>query len=720
MKKNRVFGILLSLALMLTMMPALSQTAYAYDYAETWSKDQTVSTSREINGDVSVTNDIILRIAKGATLTVEGVIYAPGKKVTVKGPGKLVVNAPNDNNAFTGNIIVKGAVVELNGGKGRDEDFANNGGKGIYGGAIVDDGSLIVTGGDGGNGASAGSGGSGISGDLTVNGGSATVSGGDGGSGTEPGSFGKAVEGSLSDTTVTTFEESTDNDQWNTVIGTTSSKQFVRAIGPDPVSVKLDVGAGYASLFTDAVLADLVDYKDKDDEDIKIDASYATISGNVITITGIAATKLDKSMWNALDSFLVKIARDYSKKGYITVGYNTIDNYASIEALNADLIDERHDAPVSEGLTYYALWQKPYTKLEIDNGNPTCGKNGWDCKPTLPDGMILDPEYSYWIEGDEYADVLKGGNEYTYRAYIYNGRHGASDALWKYYFNEDDFTVSVKGGKNVIWTVKNYYTVEATFKATADHDWDEGKVTKEPTTTSEGEKTYTCKTVDCGATKKETIPKIKPTPTPTPTPEPTPTPKPTPSKKTAKTVVVAKAIASGKTKAKLSWNDAGADRYVIYRGICGKNMKKYKTVNGKTRKLTVSKLRSGEKYRFCVVAQKKSGKSYKTIATSGDAHMAVGNVSGSYTNVKDLKVNRKAVNLKKGRSFKIKTGLTKVRKDKRLLNSSHDKSVRFTTTDPGVAVVNSKGKITAKGKGSCRVYVQAVNGLWKTVRVTVK
>ena len=88
--------------------------------------------------------------------------------------------------------------------------------------------------------------------------------------------------------------------------------------------------------------------------------------------------------------------------------------------------------------------------------------------------------------------------------------------------------------------------------------------------------------------------------------------------------------------------------------------------------------------------------------------------------VKDLKVNRKAVNLKKGRSFRIKTGLTKVRKDKRLLNSSHDKSVRFTTTDPGVAVVNSKGKIAAKGKGSCRVYVQAMNGLCKTVRVTVK
>ena len=203
-------------------------------------------------------------------------------------------------------------------------------------------------------------------------------------------------------------------------------------------------------------------------------------------------------------------------------------------------------------------------------------------------------------------------------------------------------------------------------------------------------------------------------------PAPAPTPEPTPSKKTSKTVVVAKAIASGKTKAKLSWNDAGADRYVIYRGICGKSIRKYKTVNGRTRTLTVSKLRSGEKYRFCVVAQKKSGKSYRTIAKSGEAHMAAGNVSGSYTNVKDLKVNSKAVNLKKGRSFIIKTSLTKVEKNKRLLGPSHDPGVRFTTDDPGVAVVNSKGKITAKGKGSCRIYVQAVNGIWKTVKVTVK
>jgi hypothetical protein len=48
----------------------------------------------------------------------------------------------------------------------------------------------------------------------------------------------------------------------------------------------------------------------------------------------------------------------------------------------------------------------------------------------------------------------------------------------------------------------------------ANHTWDAGKVTKEATTTSEGEKTYTC-TV-CKGTKTETIPRLDPTPTPVP------------------------------------------------------------------------------------------------------------------------------------------------------------------------------------------------------------
>ena len=52
-----------------------------------------------------------------------------------------------------------------------------------------------------------------------------------------------------------------------------------------------------------------------------------------------------------------------------------------------------------------------------------------------------------------------------------------------------------------------------------DHTWDSGKVTKEPTETSEGIKTFTC---ICGATKTESIPKL-PTPDVTEPTEPEPT-----------------------------------------------------------------------------------------------------------------------------------------------------------------------------------------------------
>lgn len=43
--------------------------------------------------------------------------------------------------------------------------------------------------------------------------------------------------------------------------------------------------------------------------------------------------------------------------------------------------------------------------------------------------------------------------------------------------------------------------------AATGHDWDDGKITKEPTQTATGIKTYTCKT--CKKTKEETIPMLK-------------------------------------------------------------------------------------------------------------------------------------------------------------------------------------------------------------------
>ena len=64
---------------------------------------------------------------------------------------------------------------------------------------------------------------------------------------------------------------------------------------------------------------------------------------------------------------------------------------------------------------------------------------------------------------------------------------------------------------------------EVTEIAKADHTWDAGKVTKEPTETAEGEKTYTC--TACGGTKTETIPK-KEAAVPQPPKDDTVTPQP--------------------------------------------------------------------------------------------------------------------------------------------------------------------------------------------------
>lgn len=58
----------------------------------------------------------------------------------------------------------------------------------------------------------------------------------------------------------------------------------------------------------------------------------------------------------------------------------------------------------------------------------------------------------------------------------------------------EDITMSISGGSVSI------------DKAVCNHVWDNGKVTKEPTCTEDGVKTYTCTVPGCGETKTEVIP----------------------------------------------------------------------------------------------------------------------------------------------------------------------------------------------------------------------
>ncbi|MBQ9179582.1 MAG: CotH kinase family protein, partial [Firmicutes bacterium] len=167
-------------------------------------------------------------------------------------------------------------------------------------------------------------------------------------------------------------------------------------------------------------------------------------------------------------------------------------------------------------------------------------------------------------------------------------------------------------------------------------------------------------------------PKPEPKPDPTPEPEPTPDPTPTPDKSTVKPVLVAKGIASGKKAVNISWNKVkDADRYVICLSRCsykGKKyaMKKVKTVNGKTFKWTKKGLSKNTAYKFCVQAQKKSGKKYKVVAKSIVGHFFTSDVRGKLTNPKSLKLNKSKLSLKKGKSATITGTVSKVKKDKKL------------------------------------------------------
>ena len=246
-------------------------------------------------------------------------------------------------------------------------------------------------------------------------------------------------------------------------------------------------------------------------------------------------------------------------------------------------------------------------------------------------------------------------------------------------------------------------TTEAELKIpAAGHSWDKGKVTKKATTKATGIKTYTC-TV-CKATKTESIPKLK---------------------ATIKPVLVAKGIAKGKTAVNISWNKIkDADRYEIFISKCNYKGKKYslkkvKTVNAKTLKWTKKKLRKNTAYKFYVVAQKKSGKTYKTVAKSYVGHFFTGNERGELTNPKSLSLKKSTLSLKNGKSAVIKASVAKVKKNKKLA-TSHAAKLRFTSNNKAVATVNAGGKVTAKAKGTATIYVQTINGIWKTCKVTVK
>lgn len=58
--------------------------------------------------------------------------------------------------------------------------------------------------------------------------------------------------------------------------------------------------------------------------------------------------------------------------------------------------------------------------------------------------------------------------------------------------------------------------------------------------------------------------------------------------------------------------------------------------------------------------------------------------------------------------------------DKKVLSDDHGRKISYKSSDKKVAIVSKSGKITAVGKGTCKIYVCAIDGKEKKIRVKVE
>ena len=260
---------------------------------------------------------------------------------------------------------------------------------------------------------------------------------------------------------------------------------------------------------------------------------------------------------------------------------------------------------------------------------------------------------------------------------------------------------------------------------TEDHSWNQGKITKEPTCKEEGEKTFTCSI--CGNTKTEKVSttdhqhmEIRN--------QKNPTCKEAGYSGDTYCADCGVKISSGKTIAKTknhNW-DGGVittEPTCTERGektftctICGNTDTKkvnatghsygaYKVVKEPTNK------RKGLKSKTCSVCGKIVYEGIpKTNSSPTDSSETNPdqNPQTSQKATRKIKLNRRKLTLKKGKSFRLKVTLTPA--------DSQDK-ITYKTSNKKIATVSKTGKIKAKKKGKVKITV--ISGKKKAV-CTVK
>lgn len=177
---------------------------------------------------------------------------------------------------------------------------------------------------------------------------------------------------------------------------------------------------------------------------------------------------------------------------------------------------------------------------------------------------------------------------------------------------------------------------------------------------------------------------------------------------------------SDDTSVRLGWNQVpGASGYELYGARCNTKTKKYEiiqitTLDSPTMTAWMcDNLKKNTYYKFIVRAYMIKDGEKVYIARSRSAHVSTG--GGGYGFIRDVIVDKPKVTLGVGKTSVIKATIDTAAQK---IRSHYD--LRFESSDASIATVSSSGKITAKKKGTCTIYVYTQNGLYTTVKVTVK
>lgn len=384
--------------------------------------------------------------------------------------------------------------------------------------------------------------------------------------------------------------------------------------------------------------------------------------------------------------------------------------------------------PITDDTVIFGLWKVHHKNIEEVFGlKPTCTTDGfehhYECKDC----------------GAYFFDEFGNDEIISYDIIVHQALGHDYDVV--YAWSEDGRTCIASGeckncSDKISETVK-FVEDSADSKITA-------AVKTPATTTTKGVTTYTAKfdnpVFEQQTKDVEDIPVISgetPDATPTPTLAPTPTPSGKFSseaispEKTVKiedientilsikdekdvagstfTMLKAKAAPKSNKSIKLTWSKVpGAEKYMIFSNKCGKK-NKYKyiaTVSGTS--YTAKKLKKGTYYKFTIVAVKGDD----ALAVSKTLHVTTN--GGKKSNNTKVKLSKTKLSLGVGKSKTIKATLKSKKK------VSIHRKVAWESDNLNVATVNSKGKITAVGKGTCYVYAYAQNGVAAKVKVTVK